>query len=35
MDKIEKKDKSSVRTENNLFVGSTKELQELLEQKKK
>ena len=32
---IEKKDKSSVRTENNLFVGSTKELQELLEQKKK
>ena len=27
--------KSSVRTENNLFVGSTKELQELLEQKKK
>jgi len=32
---IEKKDKSSVKTENNLFVGSTKELQELLEQKKK
>ena len=32
---IEKKDKSSAKTENNLFIGSTKELQELLEQKKK
>ena len=32
---IEKKDKSSTKTENNLFIGSTKELQELLEQKKK
>lgn len=31
---IEKKDKPS-KTENNLFIGSTKELQELLEQKKK
>jgi len=32
---IEKKDKSVAKTENNLFIGSTKELQELLEQKKK
>jgi len=32
---IEKKDKSATKTENNLFIGSTKELQELLEQKKK
>jgi len=32
---IEKKDKSGTKTENNLFIGSTKELQELLEQKKK
>lgn len=32
---IEKKDKSAAKTENNLFIGSTKELQELLEQKKK
>ena len=32
---IEKKDKSVTKTENNLFIGSTKELQELLEQKKK
>jgi len=32
---IEKKDKSTTKTENNLFIGSTKELQELLEQKKK
>ena len=31
---IEKKDKPS-KTENNLFIGSTKELQELLDQKKK
>ena len=32
---IEIKDNKSVKTENNLFIGSTKELQELLEQKKK
>jgi len=32
---IEVKDNKSVKTENNLFIGSTKELQELLEQKKK
>jgi hypothetical protein len=31
---IEKKEKPS-KTENNLFIGSTKELQELLDQKKK
>ena len=30
---IEKKDKSVSKTENNLFIGSTKELQELLDQR--
>ena len=32
---IESQDKTGTKTENNLFIGSTKELQELLEQKKK